>query len=263
MGRFAVILPAAGRSTRFGDPKSKKIYADLRGRSVWLRALQPFLNNDDVGQIIIAIAEEDRDMFDRRYRDNVAFMGLDVLVGGAERADTVAAALGRVKGSCDFVAIHDAARPCLTPAQVATVFEVALKTGAAMLATPVAETIKRVEENVIVGTVPRDRLYLAQTPQVFRRDWLAEAYEKRDSSVAATDDSLLVEATGRSVAVVVGSSFNLKITTKEDLKLADAVLTVLEQEEEARTTRGGHPFADEEGRWEDLPKLRASDLFNF
>lgn len=262
MGRFAVILPAAGRSTRFGAPQDKKIYADLRGRAVWLRAVQPFLNNDEVGQIIIAIAEEDREMFDRRYRDNVTLLGLDVVVGGAERADTVDAALARVKGSCDFVAIHDAARPCVTPAQVAAVFDVALKTGAAMLAVPVADTIKRVEDGVITGTVPRDRLFLAQTPQVFRRDWLAEAYEQRDPAAPATDDSLLIEATGRSVAVVPGSSFNLKITTKDDLRLADAVLTVLEREDEARSSEGGHPFADEQDRWENPPKFRASDLFD-
>ncbi len=95
MPRFAVILPAAGRSTRFGDPKQKKIYADLDGRAVWLRAVEPFVNRDDVGQILLAIAPEDRELFERRYRPNVAFLNIQVLEGGAERADSIANALER------------------------------------------------------------------------------------------------------------------------------------------------------------------------
>lgn len=261
MGRIAVILPAAGRSSRFGDPKAKKIYTDLDGRAVWLRSLRPFLNNDDVGQIIIAIAEDDREMFERRYRDDVAFLGLDVVIGGAERADTVGVALAKVKGSCDFVAVHDAARPCVTPGQVAAVFAAAFERGAAMLAIPVADTIKRVDEGVVSATVPRAGLYLAQTPQVFRRDWLAEAYDRRDPTATPTDDAQLVEASGRPVAIVAGSPFNLKITTQDDLKLARAVLKILEGEGEARAS-GARPFADDRSTWEDLPGPRASDLFN-
>ena len=198
MGRFAVILPAAGRSSRFGDPKQKKIYAEIDGRAVWLRAVDPFLKLDEVAQIIIAIAEEDRELFERRYRDSVAFLGIDVIVGGAERADTVAAALERVKPDCDFVAVHDAARPCLTVDQAAEVFRAAETHGAALLATPVFETIKRVNaDRLTIETVSRDDLYLAQTPQVFRREWLVEAYARRaKNGKAATDDTQLVEAIG-------------------------------------------------------------------
>ena len=81
-GHFAVILPAAGKSSRFGDPKQKKIYSELDGRAVWLRAVEPFVNRDDVSQIIMAIAPEDREMFDRRYRASVAFMNIKVIDGG-------------------------------------------------------------------------------------------------------------------------------------------------------------------------------------
>jgi 2-C-methyl-D-erythritol 4-phosphate cytidylyltransferase len=114
MGQFAVILAAAGRSTRFGDPREKKIYAELEGRAVWLRALDPFLTHGEVEQFIVAIAPEDREMFDRRYHDKVAFLNLEVVEGGAQRSDTVARALERVRPVCQFVAVHDAARPCLT-----------------------------------------------------------------------------------------------------------------------------------------------------
>ena len=115
MEQFAVILPAAGRSTRFGDPKQKKIYAELDGRAVWLRAVEPFVNRDDVGQIIVVIAPEDRELFERRFRASVAFMDIRVIDGGDERSDSVARALEVVDPSCEFVAVHDAARPCLTP----------------------------------------------------------------------------------------------------------------------------------------------------
>ena len=81
MGQFAVILAAAGQSTRFGDPREKKIYAELEGRAVWLRALDPFLTHGEVEQIIVAIAPEDREMFDRRYHDKVAFLNLEVVEG--------------------------------------------------------------------------------------------------------------------------------------------------------------------------------------
>ena len=114
MGKFAVILPAAGRSSRFGDPKQKKIYAELEGvpsgcggRAVrQSRRREPDHPGDPA---------EDRELFDRRYRASVAFMNIKVIDGGDDRCDTVARALEVVDGSCDFIAVHDAARPCLSP----------------------------------------------------------------------------------------------------------------------------------------------------
>src|SRR5436305_6610424 len=106
MGQFAVILPAAGRSSRFGDPKQKKIYAELDGRAVWLRAVEPFINRDDVAQAIVAIDPADRELFERRYRASVAFLNITVVEGGAERADSIARALEAVDPSCEFVAVH-------------------------------------------------------------------------------------------------------------------------------------------------------------
>ncbi len=148
MGKFAVILPGAGRSTRFRDPKQKKIYADLGGRAVWIRAVLPFVNRDDVAQIILAIAAEDHELFERRYRANAAFMNIKVIEGGDLRCDTVARALEMVDPACDFVAVHDAARPCLSPALIDAVFQAAREHGAALLAAPVSETIKRAGRRV-------------------------------------------------------------------------------------------------------------------
>jgi 2-C-methyl-D-erythritol 4-phosphate cytidylyltransferase len=215
MGRFAVILPAAGRSTRFGDPKQKKIYAELDGRAVWLRAVDPFVNREDVGQIIVAIAPEDRDLFERRYRPNVAFLGIKVVEGGAERPDTIARALEAVDPMCDHVAVHDAARPCLTTEIVDAVFAAAIEHGAAVPGVAVADTLKRADgDGVIVETVSRADLFGVQTPQAFRRELLVRAYAARSRlGGPATDDATLVEALGHPVRIVPGSSLNLKITT--------------------------------------------------
>jgi len=259
-GHFAVILAAAGKSSRFGDPKQKKIYSELDGRAVWLRAVEPFVNRDDVSQIIMAIAAEDREMFDRRYRASVAFMNIKVIDGGTERTDTVARALECVNPECDYIAIHDAARPCLSHDLVDAVFAAGQSHGAALLAVRVAETIKQVDnDHFTTGTIPREHLYLAQTPQVFRRDLILSAYAQR-SRVAGTitDDCQLVEALGERCVVVESTSLNIKITTHLDLKLAAAILPLLDK---PRRDAPAHPYSDEQGMWGSLPKLKPSDLF--
>lgn len=260
MGQFAVILPAAGRSTRFGDPRQKKIYADIDGRAVWLRALDPFLTHGEVEQIIVAIAPEDRELFERRYHDKAAFLNLDVIDGGAERVDTVARAIERVRPACQFIAIHDAARPCLTQDSVTAVFAAAREHGAALLAVPVSDTIKRSgTEHFTSETVPRRDLFLAQTPQVFRRDWLEQAFARRSQHPAdITDDTQLLEAIGHRCAIVPGSRLNIKITTQEDLRLASAIIRL---QDHPHGEASSHPFADEAAKWEDLPRLKPSDLF--
>ena len=185
-GQFAVILPAAGKSSRFGDPKQKKIYSELDGRAVWLRAVEPFVNRDDVAQIIMAIAAEDREMFERRYRASVAFMNIKVIDGGPSATRTSPARSNLSIPECEYVAIHDAARPCLSHRAGRRRLRGRPAHGAALLAVPVADTIKRVgDDHLTTGTVPREGLYLAQTPQVFRRDLLFKAYAQR-SRVAGT-----------------------------------------------------------------------------
>lgn len=250
MSQFAVIIPAAGRSSRFGGIE-KKPFVSLDGRPVWLRTAEAFWNRDDVSKVYVVIAPEDRDDFRTRFGHLLAFANAEVVPGGTERFESVANALARVPESVPLVAVHDAVRPLVTPQLVDEVVKTAGEHGAAMLAIPVADTLKQVapETNVITGTVPRAGVWQAQTPQVFRRDWLVEAYARRGSlSVPITDDAQLIEAVGHSVKVVPGSPLNFKITTKDDLELADAVL-------KARAARRGddkpppaRPF-DDEGQW--------------
>jgi len=229
MGSFALILPAAGTSSRFGNPTQKKIYADLDGRAVWLRALDPFLTRDDVVQTILAIHPEDRELFDRRYRASAAFLNIDVIDGGAERHDTIAAALAIVKPECAFVAVHDAARPCVTRAVIDAVFAAARETGAAVPGVAVADTLKRLDPTgrLVAETVPRAGLVAIQTPQAFGLDLLRRAYANRAGVAGITDDAQLVEAIGHPVRIVDGSPFNLKITRADDLKVASAFLKAM------------------------------------
>jgi 2-C-methyl-D-erythritol 4-phosphate cytidylyltransferase len=243
MSRFAVILPAAGKSSRFRD-REKKPFANLDGRAVWLRCAELFITRDDVCQCLIVVAPDDQETFRRRYQANLAFMNVQIANGGKERFESVANALAMVKPEAEFVAIHDAARPCMTSELIDTVFASAAKTGAAMLAVPVSDTIKCADDaGKVSQTVSRQGLWLAQTPQVFRRDWLVEAYAKRAQMGGdITDDAQLVEAAGHAVYLVQGSTTNIKITRREDLTLAEAVLKARPK---PKATRPIHPFEDE------------------
>ena len=188
MSKFAVILPAAGKSSRFKDPHYKKPFVPLENRAVWLHSAERFVNRDDVKQLIVVIAPEDREEFQAKFAANTAILGIEVVEGGQHRSDSVAKALARVRPDIDFVAVHDAARPCLANEWIDKVFAAAEKTGAAMLAIPVRGTLKRVRAGVVVETVDRQDLWEAQTPQVFRRQWLLDAYAQR-GDLAATDDA--------------------------------------------------------------------------
>jgi 2-C-methyl-D-erythritol 4-phosphate cytidylyltransferase len=249
--KFAVILPAAGRSSRFRD-KEKKPFAMLDGRAVWLRSAELFVTRDDVCQCIIVIAPEDQEVFRRRYGANLAFMNIQIADGGSERFESVAKALALVQPQADFVAIHDAVRPCLTETLIDNVFGQAQKSGAALLGVPITETVKKIgTQQHVEQTVPRQGLWLAQTPQVFRRDWLMEAYAKRSQlGKDITDDSQLIEAAGHSVQIVEGAASNIKITGKADLFLAEAILKSLPK---PKPNRPIHPFAEEE-MWGGLGK---------
>ena len=240
MSKFCVIMPAAGKSRRFHDKHYKKPFASLDGRAVWLHSAEKFLNREDVTQLILVIAADDRESFQMKFAANVAIMGIDVVEGGAERSDSIEKALAHVRPDTDYIAIHDAARPCIVDDWIATIFDKAKDSGAAIFATPIAATVKRVDgARMIQETVSREGLWAAQTPQVFQRQLLLDAYAQRDG-FQATDDAQLVERTGHAVTVVEGSSLNLKITTKEDLRLAAQVLKVLPK---PRMTGTGNPFA--------------------
>jgi 2-C-methyl-D-erythritol 4-phosphate cytidylyltransferase len=226
MPRIAVILPAAGQSSRFGGAE-KKPFTTLAGRPAWLWSAAAFTGRPDVCQCVVVVAPEDQEAFRTRFRTDLTSLRIDVAEGGAERFESVANALRLLRPEADLVAIHDAARPCVTTPLIDAVFARAAETGAALLAVPVTDTVKRGDEiGRVAATVPRQGLWLAQTPQVFRRDWLEAANAGRARlGRAITDDAQLIEAAGHTVHLVPGSTWNLKITTQDDLALAEAILT--------------------------------------
>jgi 2-C-methyl-D-erythritol 4-phosphate cytidylyltransferase len=242
MSTFAVILAAAGKSSRFKDKNYKKPFAPLEGRAVWLHSAEKFLNRDDVKQLVLVISDEDREYFQTKFAANAAILGINVVSGGAERADSIQKALEKINTDIDFVVVHDAARPCIANEWISEIFAAAEKSGGAIPAIPVGNTLKRVSSGTIVETVSRDGLWEAQTPQVFRRDLLLKAYAQRGGFVA-TDDAQLVERLGQKVNIVPGSTINLKITTREDLRLAEHAMKALPK---PKFTGPAHPFADDD-----------------
>jgi 2-C-methyl-D-erythritol 4-phosphate cytidylyltransferase len=240
---LSVILAAAGKSSRFHDKHYKKPFAPLADRAVWLHSAERFLNRDDVKQLILVISPDDREFFHTKFAANVAILGIEVVEGGETRSDSIANALSLVRDDVDLIAVHDAARPCLANQWVDQVFEVAAESGAAILAVPVNGTVKRsADGKQIDETVPRSNLWEAQTPQVFKRQLLLDAYAKRGEA-RATDDAELVERLGHPVTIVTGSPMNMKITTRADLAFAAQALKALPK---PKIVGSSHPFADDD-----------------
>jgi len=226
MSKFAVILPAAGSSSRFKLQPRKKPFVEIAGRAVWLRAADPFLNHPRVAQVIVVISPADHEWFREHYAPHLAVHHIDVALGGAERADSVGNALALLRSDIDYVAVHDAARPVLTVEWVNRVFDAAERDGAALLATPITSTIKRGgADGKVVETVPRAGLWAAQTPQGFGVAQLRRAHQRAEAAGwTVTDDAALYERLGLPVTVLEAAAANIKLTTPFDLVIAEAVL---------------------------------------
>ena len=225
MKKVAVIVCAAGASSRFGGDR-KKPFVDISGRAAFIRSIEYFAERDDVCQVIAAISPEDEEIVKVKWGAALAFNGVKLCYGGAERFETVAKALELVKDEAELVAVHDAVRCCLTKDWLDELFKTAGETGAAMLACPVVSTLKKVENGKIVDTVDRSDLYEAQTPQVFDAGWLKEGYANlgKMDKTKITDDAQLIEALGHSVHIVETDHSNIKITRKNDVAIAEAII---------------------------------------
>lgn len=228
---LAAVVVAAGESRRFG---ADKLFQPLGGRPVLDWCLAALEGSARVERVVLVLGAGNL----ARARALVARRGYRkiraVCVGGPRRQDSVLIGLESA-GGCAWVAIHDGARPFLTEDVLDRVYAAALASGAAIAAVPVKDTVKLVgPENRIERTPARDRLWAAQTPQIFRYDALLAAYGQGEVATV-TDDAELIERAGQPVAVAMGSYANLKITTPEDLVLARAL---------ARSARAGrHPLS--------------------
>lgn len=219
------IIPAAGSGSRFGGQIPKQ-FLEVAGAPILWHTIKRFAGCADIGAIVVALAPER--LPDFQARSATAQLGKPVrfVEGGAERSDSIFNALNAAAElNPEIVAVHDAVRPFVTSGQISAVIAKAAEIGAAILALPATDTIKEVENGLIQRTIDRRRIWRAQTPQAFRYELLRRANDEARaaglSSALTTDDALLVERLGVPVAVVEGSPHNLKITTPEDLLLAE------------------------------------------
>jgi len=232
--KVAVILPAAGLGTRMGKGAaekagiSRKQFMLLEGSPILMHTVRKFAASDRVGDIVIAVRAEDIEWvsemmapeFGRRVR---------VVEGGNSRQESVENAVRALGPECELVAVHDAVRPFIDVETIHKVFDEAAATGAAIVAVPAVDTVKQVNRGTghvrIRATLPREKLVMAQTPQVFRYDLLVKAFQlARQDGFIGTDESSMVERLDVEVSVVLGSDRNIKITKASDMELAHLFL---------------------------------------
>jgi 2-C-methyl-D-erythritol 4-phosphate cytidylyltransferase len=217
--RVGAIIVAAGESRRMNGVD--KLFAPLGGKPVIVRTVNVFQTSEFVDEIILVIAEENKDTVNILVFNEGWSKVSAVVTGGERRQDSVAAGLKSIR-DCPWVVIHDGARPLAPRGLILSGLLAAEETGSAVAAVPVTDTIKVVEEDMLIkGTPPRRFLWAAQTPQIFRYAIILKAY--LDLEPEATDDASLVERLGFPVKLYPGSYDNIKITTPADITIAEAL----------------------------------------
>jgi 2-C-methyl-D-erythritol 4-phosphate cytidylyltransferase len=231
MSHVTAILPAAGLGTRMGGEKPKQ-FLELDGVPVLLFTLRRLAACPAITDFVIATRAEEMDSVAASIASENLGRPFRVVRGGDTRQDSVANALTEVSADADLILIHDAVRPLVTRGQIERVIAEADACDAAILGIPAMDTVKEVKRAtpqggaadvaLITATIPRERVVLAQTPQVFRATLLLEAFASaRQDGVTASDEAGLIERMGRDVHVVVGSERNLKITRPGDIEIAE------------------------------------------
>lgn len=219
------IIPAAGKGTRLKSEIHKPFYP-LRGRPILSHTLDVFENCGSVDHIIVVISEDKVSWCSSEIVDAFGYKKVKKVVGGGEqRQDSVYNGLRAVSDGCDIVVIHDGVRPFVRVELIARSIELCQEHQAVIAAIPPKDTIKRGEAGFIIATLDRSKLWMVQTPQTFSYDLIMKAYEKAyGDQFWGTDDASLVERLGGKVKILEGSYDNIKITTQEDLYLAEKIL---------------------------------------
>ncbi len=208
--------------------ETPKQFLELDGAPILLHTLRRLASCDSISEIILATRADEVQRMEELCRHEKFRQSVHVVKGGSTRQESVAAALEHVRDDVELVAVHDAVRPFVTREQVSRVIEEARKCGAAILGIPAMDTVKEVKRSslpqdvaLIIGTIPRERIVLAQTPQVFHTKLLKEAFARAAADgVNASDEAGLVERLGHDVHVVHGTERNIKITKPSDMELA-------------------------------------------
>jgi 2-C-methyl-D-erythritol 4-phosphate cytidylyltransferase len=226
--KVAVILPAAGLGTRMGrtSPEragtSRKQFMLLDGAPSLLHTIRKFMSCPSVTEVVVALRGEEIDWARQLLAGETPVKPVVLVVGGDTRQQSVENALAKLGQDVDLVAVHDAVRPFIDPATIERAIQEAAASGAAIVGIVPVDTVKQVKRNKVNGTLSRDRLVLAQTPQIFSHELLRRAFAKaREDGFTGTDESSLVERLEQvEVSVVPGSDRNIKITKPSDMDLA-------------------------------------------
>jgi len=229
--KVAVILPAAGLGTRMGKGSaektgtSRKQFMLLEGSPILVHTVRKFAASERVAEIVVAVRAEDLEWVGAMLAREFPGGRVRAVEGGNSRQQSVENALATLGPETPLVAVHDAVRPFIEAETIDKVFDEAAETGAAIVGVPVVDTVKQVSRGTgrvrIRATLPREKLVMAQTPQVFRYDLLARAFElAREDGFLGTDEASMVERLDVEVSVVLGSDRNIKITKQGDMDLA-------------------------------------------
>ena len=230
--KVAILLLAAGRGTRLGADVPKA-YLPLGSRSLLIHStarLIAAIPDDATCEVLVLVQPEDRDTHLCKILGDLRALlpsttELKIVDGGATRQDSMERGLQATATDCDLIMVHDAARALVPIAQTIACMATAMQVGAALLAIPAADTLKRVALDRVLETLDRSAIWYAQTPQIARRELFLRACEHaRSTGFEVTDDASLLEHAGIEVAVVAGTAGNLKITRPDDLPLAEALL---------------------------------------
>ncbi len=218
------IIVAAGSGKRFGNETPKQ-FLEIYGKPVLIHTLERFEKCDLIDEIVLVLSEDEIKDFSIILK-TYDFSKINKIVsGGKNRAESVFNGLIAVESkSAEIITVHDGARPLVSVEEISQTIEKAKETGAACLVAKVSDTIKEVSENKIVKTIDRQNLRKALTPQCFQYDILKRAFDENEISEIVTDECYLVEQMGYKIAVVEGSSTNIKITYEEDLRIAEVLL---------------------------------------
>jgi len=224
--KVEVVIVAAGRGKRFPESELKQFYP-LRGKPILCWTVAKFEECRLVDRIILTVPPDKEEYVREKILSPFKYKKIKAIVeGGEERSDSVFQGLKKTEKDTDIILVHDGVRPLISLSLIEKVIEETNKYGAVSLGIPVKETIKEIkDENIVVKTLERERLYLTQTPQGFKRDIIWEAHkEARKLGWRANDDAGLVERLGQRVKMLLGEEINIKITTSLDLKLAEMLL---------------------------------------
>ena len=222
MYKVSAIIPAAGSGSRFGEEKQFKV---LKGDPLWAYTLKPFIKSNLINELIFVLPEKSIHIIEssKAYKVFSKQKKIKLVTGGINRKDSVLNGLLSTKNSNDFVCIHDVARPLIKESLINKAINGSMGFDGCILALPSTDTVKIVDKKIVHNTVDRNSVWMAQTPQVFRKDKLLKAYKKH-SSVEATDESTLMEMMGFSIKVISGDINNIKITSKIDLEIAKIIM---------------------------------------